>query len=632
MKGLGEGFGEIIKGLERGIGQIETEIESEVVRPERVPPAVAASIAPASEGAELDGVLPASTAGTSPEATKEASHQEPSQLSSSLHQSLQQSLHQSLQQSLHQSQQQVLKLQAKLSEKSELVRDKDEQISAVLAEGEGLSKRQAEQELTIRRLRAALREAEAAAEEATATADALRERVGELEATVENGAPSQKSALLAEAHHSAAIDEAASQMDELRASLANALETQAKLSAQVFFLFSSHSPILPTCHTPVFPVVTFRSAVLSVAQVGELQAENERLCRAGQCRDSRLSSQLGELSARTDAAEAHARQLAVTAAQESAPLLRQLAAMEALQTRTESAWRAAEAELKQRLRAAEARADTAEEALATALADVDAAEMEAAELRRVQAKGALEAASARSEVASARSEADKSRATLEALQAQLAAESHVRDSAAVASAALLEESERQTQEAPARAEVVARAEVARAEVARAEAARAEAARRERERLEDRLRFVESELKAAQCGLAEAKARAEVGGASAAHIASRCAAPALQPAAGGGSAGNSPAELQGVSAEFQGMKRVLAATEAKEAALLAQLASLSHQRTRAETEAAALRSAHADLVVRFKELGDEHAIALELLGEKEEKKEEALGRSDAARQQ
>jgi len=81
-----------------------------------------------------------------------------------------------------------------------------------------------------------------------------------------------------------------------------------------------------------------------------------------------------------------------------------------------------------------------------------------------------------------------------------------------------------------------------------------------------------------------------------------------------------------------MKRVLAATEAKEAALLAQLASLSHQRTRAETEAAALRSAHADLVVRFKELGDEHAIALELLGEKEEKKEEALGRSDAARQQ
>ena len=632
MKGLGEGFGEIIKGLERGIGQIETEIESEVVRPERVPPAVAASIAPASEGAELDGVLPASTAGTSPEATKEASHQEPSQLSSSLHQSLQQSLHQSLQQSLHQSQQQVLKLQAKLSEKSELVRDKDEQISAVLAEGEGLSKRQAEQELTIRRLRAALREAEAAAEEATATADALRERVGELEATVENGAPSQKSALLAEAHHSAAIDEAASQMDELRASLANALETQAKLSAQVFFLFSSHSPILPTCHTPVFPVVTFRSAVLSVAQVGELQAENERLCRAGQCRDSRLSSQLGELSARTDAAEAHARQLAVTAAQESAPLLRQLAAMEALQTRTESAWRAAEAELKQRLRAAEARADTAEEALATALADVDAAEMEAAELRRVQAKGALEAASARSEVASARSEADKSRATLEALQAQLAAESHVRDSAAVASAALLEESERQTQEAPARAEVVARAEVARAEVARAEAARAEAARRERERLEDRLRFVESELKAAQCGLAEAKARAEVGGASAAHIASRCAAPALQPAAGGGSAWNSPAELQGVSAEFQGMKRVLAATEAKEAALLAQLASLSHQRTRAETEAAALRSAHADLVVRFKELGDEHAIALELLGEKEEKKEEALGRSDAARQQ
>ena len=620
MKGLGEGFGEIIKGLERGIGQIETEIESEVVRPERVPPAVAASIAPASEGAELDGVLPASTAGPSPAATKAASHQAPSQLSSSLHQSL------------HQSQQQVLKLQAKLSEKSELVRDKDEQISAVLAEGEGLSKRQAEQELTIRRLRAALREAEAAAEEATATADALRERVGELEATVENGAPSQKSALLAEAHHSAAIDEAASQMDELRASLANALETQAKLSAQVFFLFSSHSPILPTCHTPVFPVVTFRSAVLSVAQVGELQAENERLCRAGQCRDSRLSSQLGELSARTDAAEAHARQLAVTAAQESAPLLRQLAAMEALQTRTESAWRAAEAELKQRLRAAEARAATAEEALATALADVDAAEMEAAELRRVQAKGALEAASARSEVASARSEADKSRATLEALQAQLAAESHVRDSAAVASAALLEESERQTQEAPARAEVVARAEVARAEVARAEAARAEAARRERERLEDRLRFVESELKAAQCGLAEAKARAEVGGASAAHIASRCAAPALQPAAGGGSAGNSPAELQGVSAEFQGMKRVLAATEAKEAALLAQLASLSHQRTRAETEAAALRSAHADLVVRFKELGDEHAIALELLGEKEEKKEEALGRSDAARQQ
>ena len=47
----------------------------------------------------------------------------------------------------------------------ELCNDKDAQIAAVLAEGETLSKRQAEQEQTIRKLRASLRDAQEAAEE-----------------------------------------------------------------------------------------------------------------------------------------------------------------------------------------------------------------------------------------------------------------------------------------------------------------------------------------------------------------------------------------------------------------------------------------------------------------------------------
>ena len=80
-----------------------------------------------------------------------------------------------LRQRLVASQQQCRKLEQRLAEKAELCAEKDAQIAAVLEEGEQLSKRQLDQEKTIRALRQSLREAQTATELAEAEVESLRE-------------------------------------------------------------------------------------------------------------------------------------------------------------------------------------------------------------------------------------------------------------------------------------------------------------------------------------------------------------------------------------------------------------------------------------------------------------------------
>ena len=71
----------------------------------------------------------------------------------------------------------LAKLEARLAEKSELCAAKDEQIAAVLAEGEGLSIRQAEQERQIRKLKQQTREAQSAAETLTSELEDTRSKL-----------------------------------------------------------------------------------------------------------------------------------------------------------------------------------------------------------------------------------------------------------------------------------------------------------------------------------------------------------------------------------------------------------------------------------------------------------------------
>ena len=58
---------------------------------------------------------------------------------------------------------------------------------------------------------------------------------------------------------------------------------------------------------------------------------------------------MGELQARSDAAQAHVSQLASSVPQATKPLLRQIAALQAQQQQMQTAWRESEAGLQARL-------------------------------------------------------------------------------------------------------------------------------------------------------------------------------------------------------------------------------------------------------------------------------------------
>lgn len=105
---------------------------------------------------------------------------------------------------------------------------------------------------------------------------------------------------------------------------------------------------------------------VAVSALREVQAENARLLEAGRWRDEGLSSQLGELHALTDAAEARATELAAAVSQATKPLSRQIAQLQAQQLQLQQAAAATEAALRAKLAAAEAATAHTADKLATA--------------------------------------------------------------------------------------------------------------------------------------------------------------------------------------------------------------------------------------------------------------------------
>eukprot|EP00965_Chrysotila_dentata_P189330 6173258-Pleurochrysis_carterae.AAC.3 len=302
-------------------------------------------------------------------------------------------------------QQQLRRLEAKLKEKIDLCAEKDLQIAAVLNEGEMLSKRQAEQEQTIKKLRVALREAQTAAEQHGAEAATLR---AQLAAAAEGeGKEGSREGGKGGANCSADGDElgAAEQLASVQA----AFEAELGAAAE-------------------------REAALSES-VRELQLDNARLSQAARLRDEGLAAQLGELSARSDAAEAQAKVLAdavlqarmaacvrgqpvrrrlrlpatgfhlwsalargsdprlharaLLLSQETEPLLKQIASLQQGQQQMQAAWRSSEAALRGRLREAEAAATARGNALVKLQAHIDSLSAELEE-QRSAARAAVE--------------------------------------------------------------------------------------------------------------------------------------------------------------------------------------------------------------------------------------------------
>ena len=181
----------------------------------------------------------------------------------------------------------IAKLEVKLSEKTELCAEKDAQIAATLEEGEQLSIKQAEQEKTIRKLKQSTREAQVAAEKASA-------ELAELRSQQEKMSKEQ-----AEKESALAGDSAKSEAERAadRAELQSLATRHEQLSSEFRELTLQHAQ------------VEAREAV-AVEALKEVQLENARLLEAARLRDAGLTSQLGELTARSESAEAHATQLA----------------------------------------------------------------------------------------------------------------------------------------------------------------------------------------------------------------------------------------------------------------------------------------------------------------------------------
>ena len=185
----------------------------------------------------------------------------------------------------------IAKLEAKLDEKTALCAEKDSQIAAVLEEGEQLSIKQADQEKEIRALRKSTREAQAAAE---VSEKALADARDDIERTARR-ATAQASAAADE--HSGRLTEALARAERAEAELVAgrdeleaARERASSLTEEYRALGLAHAS------------AEAREAVVAEA-LREVQVENARLIEAGRWRDEGLTNQLGELSARTDAAE-----------------------------------------------------------------------------------------------------------------------------------------------------------------------------------------------------------------------------------------------------------------------------------------------------------------------------------------
>lgn len=252
----------------------------------------------------------------------------------------------------------------------ELCNDKDAQIAAVLAEGEALSKRQAEQEQTIRKLRLKIRDTLAANEEQAEATRALREELSETKTKLERaleeiaearrlhdtgGGPASGPVGLAEgAGGAVGVEGVAAAPAEQTLALQRALRQVESAEA--------------------------REASLA-ASLTELQLENARLSHSARWRDEGLSTRLGELETRSDNAEALAGELAAAVARETQPLLKQVASLQSRLSQVQAAWQASEGELRNRLAQAERAATAHGEEAAQHLSALAAAEGELSQAR-----------------------------------------------------------------------------------------------------------------------------------------------------------------------------------------------------------------------------------------------------------
>ncbi|KAL1298197.1 hypothetical protein HN51_042587 [Arachis hypogaea] len=237
--------------------------------------------------------------------------------------------------------------QNKKSDAAALLKEKDEIINQVMAEGEELSKKQAAQEATIRKLRAQIRELE---EEKKGLTTKLQLEENKVESIKKDKTATEK--LLQETIEKHQM-ELAAQKEYYTDALAAAKEAEALAEAR------ADSEARTELENRIREAEERESMLVQALE--ELRQTLSRKEQQAVFKEDMLRRDIEDLQKRYQASERRCEELITQVPESTRPLLRQIEAMQETNARKAEAWAAVERSLNSRLQEAEAKAATAEE-------------------------------------------------------------------------------------------------------------------------------------------------------------------------------------------------------------------------------------------------------------------------------
>ncbi|CAM8996781.1 unnamed protein product [Rhodiola kirilowii] len=237
--------------------------------------------------------------------------------------------------------------QNKKSDAAALLKEKDEIITQVMAEGEELSKKQAVQEAQIRKLRAQIREME---EEKKSLTSKLQVEENKVESIKRDKAATET--LLQETieKHQA---ELATQKEYYTNALAAAKEAEALAEAR------ANNEARTELESRLKEAQERENMLVQTLE--ELRQTLSRQEQQAVFREDMLRRDIEDLQKRYQASERRCEELITQVPESTRPLLRQIEAMQETISRRAEAWAAVERSLNSRLQEAETKAATAEE-------------------------------------------------------------------------------------------------------------------------------------------------------------------------------------------------------------------------------------------------------------------------------
>lgn len=309
--------------------------------------------------------------------------------------------------------------QNKKSDAAALLKEKDEIINQVMAEGEELSKKQAAQESTIRKLRAQIRDFE---EEKKGLTTKLQVEENKVESIKRDKTATEK--LLQETIEKHQ-NEIAAQKEYYTNALAAAKEAEALAEAR------ANNEARTELESRLREAEERESMLVQALE--ELRQTLSRKEQQAVFKEDMLRRDIEDLQKRYQASERRCEELITQVPESTRPLLRQIEAMQETNARKAEAWAAVERTLNSRLQEAEAKAATAEERersvnerLSQTLSRINVLEAqisclraEQTQLSRTLEKERQRAAESRQEYLAAKEEADTQEGRVRQLEEEI---------------------------------------------------------------------------------------------------------------------------------------------------------------------------------------------------------------------